>query len=256
MKSILVIGEQCEDVFVYGSCKRLSPEAPVPVFVETDRISNDGMAINVYHNIDANRFEKYVKTSFEKPQKVRYVDEVSNNMLLRVDDVDTVQQFDYSKYDKSFWSSYDCVIISDYDKGFLSEDDILQISKHSKLCFLDTKKKLKRWWTKHVDFIKINEEESKQCKISKFKDKLIITKGSKGATYNGVDFPLDKKVETRDVAGAGDTFLAVLASEYVNLSDTKLEFDALPYAIKCANSAASQVVKQRGVSVYRPNKIV
>ena len=32
MKKILVIGESCLDIFQYGDCKRLCPEAPVPVF--------------------------------------------------------------------------------------------------------------------------------------------------------------------------------------------------------------------------------
>ena len=29
---ILVIGDSCHDVFVYGKCDRICPEAPVPVF--------------------------------------------------------------------------------------------------------------------------------------------------------------------------------------------------------------------------------
>ena len=32
MSSILIIGDSCKDVFVYGEISRLSPEAPVPVF--------------------------------------------------------------------------------------------------------------------------------------------------------------------------------------------------------------------------------
>ena len=31
MINILVVGELCEDNFIYGECKRLCPEAPVPV---------------------------------------------------------------------------------------------------------------------------------------------------------------------------------------------------------------------------------
>ena len=30
--NVLVIGDYCIDQFSYGSCLRLSPEAPVPVF--------------------------------------------------------------------------------------------------------------------------------------------------------------------------------------------------------------------------------
>jgi len=30
---ILVIGDSCKDVFIYGKANRLCPEAPVPVFI-------------------------------------------------------------------------------------------------------------------------------------------------------------------------------------------------------------------------------
>ena len=42
--SILVIGESCLDVFTYGACKRMCPEAPVPVFNPVKTITNEGMA--------------------------------------------------------------------------------------------------------------------------------------------------------------------------------------------------------------------
>ena len=50
MKKILVIGETCEDVFIYGKITRLSPEAPVPVFIKTHWEGNQGMAKNVEKN--------------------------------------------------------------------------------------------------------------------------------------------------------------------------------------------------------------
>ena len=48
---ILVIGESCRDIFHYGECNRLCPEAPVPVFNPTELIENDGMAKNVQRNL-------------------------------------------------------------------------------------------------------------------------------------------------------------------------------------------------------------
>ena len=35
MKKILVGGDSCTDVFIYGDIERISPEAPIPVFVPT-----------------------------------------------------------------------------------------------------------------------------------------------------------------------------------------------------------------------------
>ena len=48
---ILIIGESCLDVFHYGVCKRLCPEAPVPVFNSVEIKENGGMAMNVYNNV-------------------------------------------------------------------------------------------------------------------------------------------------------------------------------------------------------------
>ena len=48
---ITVIGEVCTDVFVYGETKRLSPEAPVPVFNPLYIEKNMGMGGNVVENL-------------------------------------------------------------------------------------------------------------------------------------------------------------------------------------------------------------
>ena len=39
---ILVIGDSCTDVFIYGRCERLNPEAPIPVFQPTKTVTNQG----------------------------------------------------------------------------------------------------------------------------------------------------------------------------------------------------------------------
>lgn len=50
-KKILVIGDSCKDVFRYGICERLCPEAPVPVFKPQSIRVNGGMCLNVVENI-------------------------------------------------------------------------------------------------------------------------------------------------------------------------------------------------------------
>ena len=42
--SILVIGDSCIDIFIYGDIDRVCPEAPVPVFKPTSQTENPGMA--------------------------------------------------------------------------------------------------------------------------------------------------------------------------------------------------------------------
>ena len=49
--NILIIGDSCTDVFVYGVCNRLCPEGPVPVFNPIKQIENKGMAGNVLQNL-------------------------------------------------------------------------------------------------------------------------------------------------------------------------------------------------------------
>ena len=49
---ILVIGETCLDRYVFGTCERISPEAPVPILnTSSDPLVKKGMAANVATNI-------------------------------------------------------------------------------------------------------------------------------------------------------------------------------------------------------------
>ena len=50
---ILLIGEHCDDVYHYGECNRLNPEAPVPILDERYITQIDGMASNVKNNLIA-----------------------------------------------------------------------------------------------------------------------------------------------------------------------------------------------------------
>ena len=116
---ILVIGDSCTDVFIYGRCERLNPEAPIPVFEPTKTITNQGMAGNVVANLNKLGVEKVeLITNHEQITKTRYVEYKSNQMLLRVDSNDKVQNsFDIKKVD---FDSYDAVVVADYDKGILT----------------------------------------------------------------------------------------------------------------------------------------
>ena len=51
MTKILVIGETCKDVFVYGIADRIEPSAPALIFNEIYRVENEGMAGNVKENL-------------------------------------------------------------------------------------------------------------------------------------------------------------------------------------------------------------
>jgi len=70
---------------------------------------------------------------------------------------------------------------------------------------------------------------------------LIITKGGKGAEYQGKLYPAEK-VNVFDVVGAGDTFLAALTYGY-------LKYGTIEEAIPLANRAAAVAVSHRGTYV-------
>ena len=240
---ILVIGESCKDVFTYGDCSRLTPEAPVPVFNPTRTIENGGMAKNVQKNLLSLGVECNLLTNknWKNISKTRFIEQRSNHMFLRVDDKDnTYGRVDLEDFD---FKPYDAVVISDYNKGFLSEDDIASISSLHKNTFLDTKKVLGPWCY-GIKYIKINNfeyEKTKHKLNKKIKKKLIVTLGSEGALHQDVIYPV-KKVEIKDVSGAGDTFIAGLAVKYTKTSN-------ICESIEYANNCATMVVQKRGVSV-------
>ena len=48
---ILLIGEICKDVYVFGTVNRLNPEAPVPILKKIRKDYKHGMSGNVFKNI-------------------------------------------------------------------------------------------------------------------------------------------------------------------------------------------------------------
>jgi D-beta-D-heptose 7-phosphate kinase/D-beta-D-heptose 1-phosphate adenosyltransferase len=256
--NVLVIGDSCEDIFIYGDIERISPEAPVPVFKPTHTETNGGMAKNVANNVESLDMHIHTVTNKNSITKIRYVENRSGQMVLRVDEHDYCERVKENlleglKENKfknpsfGFTSQredhYDSIIISDYCKGFLEESDIEHICKYNKNVFVDTKKKLGEW-IKDADFIKINElEYQKNHEVlseNEFEEKLIVTLGSKGCRYNGKDF-LVKEVPVKDVSGAGDTFIAGLVRGYLDTNNIE---SAIEFAQKCT----TYVVQQHGVA--------
>ena len=243
---VLVIGDSCEDVFNYGTCERLAPAAPVPVFVSKIKKSNKGMAGNVYKNLRSLGLECEIITNKNEIIKTRFVDETTNHMIMRLDSgEENLERIDNLHLIP--FESYDAVVISDYNKGFLAEEDIEYISRKHSLVFLDTKKLLGNW-AREVKFIKINKPEFERTihlikKKVWIKEKLIVTLGSAGCSYCGEKFSVNK-VEIKDLTGAGDTFLAALVREYLNSKDIRK-------SIEFANKCATVVVQQKGVNTIK-----
>jgi bifunctional ADP-heptose synthase (sugar kinase/adenylyltransferase) len=241
VKKILVIGESCRDVFVYCHSNRLCPEAPVPVLNIVDQRENPGMAGNVRRNIESiyGKVDIHTNKDWYEITKTRYVHQETNHMFFRVDTTQEIKRTSVKKID------LDCevIVISDYNKGFLTEEDIEYICSNHNNVFIDTKKILGDWVTK-ARFIKINDYEfsnSESFITEEISSKIIHTMGGLGCEYQGKRYPT-KKVEVKDLSGAGDTFMASLVVKFV-------ETDDIIQSIKYANQCASKVVTQKGVSV-------
>ena len=182
--NILIIGDSCEDIFIYGTTERLAPEGPVPVIKTEYQTKNGGMSLNVSNNIKEIGANPALITHKEKIYKKRYVDLRTNYLLLRVDEKDKCTRISkniLNNIKNNIYNDvkYDAIIISDYCKGFLLEEDIKNISENNYNTFLDTKKILGKW-CKNISFIKINQTEYEKTKHTidqlSIDEKLIITK--------------------------------------------------------------------------------
>jgi len=238
--SVLVIGDSCEDEYVYGSVTRISPEAPVPVFKYEYAEKSLGMASNVNQNLKSFGLLTNIITQKEKIVKTRFVDKNSGQQLMRMDEEGVSSFCTAAQVRIAFiHGSYDALVISDYDKGFLGESELEALcNTFEGPIFVDTKKK--KLFDKENVFFKINSREFELLDKDHIPSasNLIVTYGGNGVKWQGIHFP-SEKVNVYDVVGAGDTFLAALVYQYLNTSDMEKSIDF-------ANRAAAIAVQHPG----------
>lgn len=221
----MLIGDNCKDVYQYGTVDRISPEAPVPVFKYSHTVEVDGMAGNVFNNLEALGCE--VNYLFgETSVKTRLIDSRSKQHIVRIDQdkVSTALQFE-----TAIPVIYDAIVVSDYNKGTVSYELIEQLIATQLPVFVDTKKtdlqRLQGAW------VKINSLEYSLIKSEC--SGLIVTRGEHGAEvpHHDMSFPAPP-VEVGDVCGAGDTFLSALAYKWC---ETKNIEQSVQFAIRAAS---------------------
>ena len=247
---ILLVGDSCTDTYIFGKCTRLSPEAPVPIFCESFRETRAGMAKNVLQNMLALDLDVDFITQVEEIKKTRIVSLLQMHHLLRIDDEPMViKNISMSQINDVDVDQYDLCVISDYNKGFVTTQEIQYLCSafvdKGKAVFVDSKKRDLSCFEGCI--IKINAfEHSRVISFPKQCD-IIITLGPQGAKYNDVIFPsfeldLDTTGISRDVCGAGDTFLAALVKMYLNTNGIE---DSIPFSNYCA----ATVVNKFGVAI-------
>ena len=94
-------------------------------------------------------------TNQDTPIKTRFVDEKSNQQIMRLDESDQVSPFDWDLPVDDF----DAMVISDYNKGFLTEEKIFELCDWFKRpVFIDSKKNV----LPRQCFIKLNDGEAQK----------------------------------------------------------------------------------------------
>ncbi len=209
--NILCIGDIILDEYVYGTAERISPEAPVPILLESTKKRQLGGVGNVARNIsavggnahiltvigqdsisksilDLIKKEKNISSTFIKikgyaaPVKKRFVS--NKTQLLRVDKENTnYMNFKIKeKFLKKFIQIskyFDVIIVSDYGKGLFKKEILSSILKHGKesgLRVLVDPKRNDFTFYSNAFMITPNKKEISQAFGKKFKNKNEIIK--------------------------------------------------------------------------------
>lgn len=237
-KKILVVGDPMTDVYHCGRVDRLSPEAPVPVFVEERQESRPGGAENVEANLIALGCEVAIQFG-GRSVKHRYL--VRNYQVFRIDE-DNQNRYVVEPI-QSLIDWADAVIVSDYDKGAIGPG----ICHTNKLTVVDPKG---HNWSKYdgATWICPNEKELNEAKLVPT-DCLILEKvGAKGLYLDEELIPATAK-QVFDVTGAGDTVVATFTAALCAGASPK-------DAAILANYAAGVVCGKLGTSVCTKEELL
>jgi len=248
--NVLIIGESCTDIFIYGHANRLSPEVPCAVLDVEDKKEYPGCASNVAANLQSLGFTDFLLSQMEPMIKTRYVDLATHYQFLRVDETPKIKPFQLETV-LPILDYHDAIVVADYGKGFMEDVTLNALSYYCKAAevpiFIDTKKHDLRGISDHA-YVKVNKKEFDKL-THRGSCKLIVTLGKKGAWYARTIYAT-KKVHVYDLMGAGDTFLATLVWAMV------LKKYSVDKAIHYANSAASIVVQKIGTASVTEDEIL
>lgn len=208
-KRIFVLGDPMYDFYHFGTASRLSPEAPVPIFVESTVDCRYGGAGNTLANIRALGLKDARSIFPEKPwiEKHRFI--VGAHQMFRAD-----KELDYSKRLIYQDILVDTLIISDYAKGWCSSERCQSLIQASKISVIDPKGSN---WLKYTGATVICPNSSELAfNYDTFYGHIFHKLGAGGINVIYPDceqklFPATKQT-VYDVTGAGDVVTAVVAA--------------------------------------------
>ena len=241
---LLVVGDPIYDIYHFGRVDRMSPEAPVPVFVEERIERRAGGAWNVAAQLDALGCQVDVSFPFDTDmtEKHRYM--VASHQLLRVD-------FDRCcPSDLPALEGFHAIVISDYAKGACTPEVCQEVIASGLPVIVDPKGSD---WRKYegAHIICPNDAEYVAWHRNGWTPPVIVHKrGAQGIDlhiegiapgYEHTHYPATAQ-HVADVTGCGDAVVAVIAACHAG---------AVPYGRACtiANLAAGWCAGEVGTTV-------
>lgn len=224
--SVLVVGDAMNDVYVFGRVERVSPEAPVPVFLPERTERRSGGAAHVLDQLGAYQMPGMLKCG-PRSIKTRYM--VGHHLLHRVDEdkfgvpvngeiMDTQQTILDTPDLKA-------IVLSDYAKGWLSPrmcQGVIEVARSRHIPVIVDPKGHK--WERYdrATVVCPNEREyhewlddyTEEGLSEKVRFALLEKRGALGIRLHGDpngDFPA-RAQHVFDVTGAGDTVVATVAA--------------------------------------------
>lgn len=270
---ILVVGDLMVDHYIWGSCDRISPEAPVQVIKAQKETKKLGGAGNVISNLKAlgaqtgiisvvgddeigqttisllDKLEvcyKYIKIerNRESSQKSRVM--AAHQQVIRIDKESICDIKCEDEIINSFENcinKFDLVLLSDYGKGVLSEkicQNLIQIAKaNKKMVLIDPKgSNYKKY--KGATLLTPNKKEASEATRIQIKDKNSLKKAIKKLKF---DLELHHSIIT-------------ISEDGIALYDDELEiFPALAREVFDVTGAGDSVLAALGFCLARGDEI-
>lgn len=288
---VLVIGDFMLDEYIFGSSKRMSPEAPVPVLIPEKTQVIPGGAGNVALNLHAlganvsclgyvgndyagNKLKQLLNekkinteqlffTDYKTTIKKRFIS--NDKQVLRVDSEEIVNDWMPNiTYD---FSNYDLIILSDYNKGVLNNDWFTKIN--FKNIIVDPKKDDFSFYS-NCSIVTPNIQELEQASNKTIdNDEALVDACMKILDHSNFKYIVVKKSEKGMSIVGTDGLIEhidahkVLNADVTGAGDTVISTFSLVYflsndiceAAKMSNFAASIVVNKTGTATVTIEEI-
>lgn len=221
----LVVGDAMHDDYHFGTITRISPEAPVPIFVplaENGFVPRPGGAANVVANLKALGVDTSSSFAEERCIKARYM--VGHQMVFRID-VDRRANPEPAAIEETAAllsrEFFNVVVLSDYAKGWLTLPmcrTVIDVARKLGIPIVVDPKGV--GWQRYKDATVICPNESEwMSKGERYEDpgdtSILVKLGERGLVLHTMQgsraFPA-KARHVYDVTGAGDTVTATVAA--------------------------------------------